>query len=39
MIIETKNLKKTYKRFIKKEGLRGSVQGLFRREYEEKQAL
>lgn len=39
MIIETKNLTKTYKRFIKKEGLRGSVQGLFRREYEEKQAV
>ncbi|MGN0394327.1 MAG: ATP-binding cassette domain-containing protein [Coprococcus sp.] len=39
MIIETKNLTKTYKRFVKKEGLRGSIQGLFKREYEEKQAV
>lgn len=31
MIIETKNLIKTYRRFVKKEGLRGSIQGLFKR--------
>ena len=39
MIIETKNLTKTYKRFVKKEGLKGSIQGLFKREYEEKRAV
>lgn len=39
MIIETKDLTKTYKRFMKKEGLRGSIQGLFKREYEYKQAV
>lgn len=39
MIIETKNLIKTYRRFVKKEGLSGSIQGLFKREYEEKQAV
>lgn len=39
VMIETKNLTKTYKRFVKKEGLRGSIQGLFKREYEEKKAV
>ena len=39
IIIETNKLTKTYKRFVKKEGLRGSVQGLFKREYEEKRAV
>ena len=39
IIIETKNLTKTYKRFVKKEGLKGSIQGLFKREYEEKRAV
>lgn len=39
VIIETKDLTKTYKRFVKKEGLRGSIQGLFKREYEEKKAV
>lgn len=38
-IVETKNLTKTYRRFQKKEGMMGSIQGLFRREYEEKQAV
>lgn len=39
IIIETKNITKTYKRFMKKEGLKGSIQGLFKREYEEKRAV
>ncbi len=38
-IIETKDLTKTYRRFQKKEGLRGSIQGLIKREYEEKTAV
>lgn len=38
-VIETENLIKTYKRYKKKEGIRGSIQGLFHREYEEKNAV
>lgn len=38
-IIETKNLIKTYRRFIKPEGLRGSIKSLWHREYEEKTAV
>ncbi|MBE5961892.1 MAG: ATP-binding cassette domain-containing protein [Lachnospiraceae bacterium] len=38
-VIETKDLTKTYKRFKKKEGLRGSLEGLWKREYEEKTAV
>lgn len=39
VMIETKNLTKTYRRFLKKEGLKGSIQGLFKREYVEKEAV
>ena len=35
-IIETNQLTKAFKRYKKKEGLRGSIQGLWKREYEEK---
>ena len=38
-IIETRQLSKTYRRVVKREGLGGSVRSLFRREYEEKQAV
>lgn len=38
-IIETENLTKTYKRYKKKEGIIGSIQGLWKREYEEKNAV
>lgn len=38
-IIETKNLTKTYRRFIKPEGLRGSIKSLWNREYVEKTAI
>ncbi|HQL04591.1 MAG TPA: ATP-binding cassette domain-containing protein [Treponemataceae bacterium] len=38
-IIETKDLTKTYKRYKKKEGLRGSLTGLFKRDYEVKKAV
>lgn len=38
-IIETQNLCKTYHRFTKPEGIRGSIASLFHREYEEKQAI
>lgn len=38
-IIETQNLTKTYRRFIKPEGLSGSVKSLWKREYEEKSAV
>lgn len=38
-IIDTQNLTKIYRRFQKKEGLRGSLQGLIKREYEEKTAV
>lgn len=39
MVIEARNLTKKYKRYKKKEGLMGSVKGLFHREYEEKCAV
>lgn len=38
-IIETKDLSKKYKRYKKKEGLRGSIASLWKREYEEKAAV
>lgn len=38
-IIETEYLTKKYKRYKKQEGLRGSIKGLFKREYEEKTAV
>lgn len=38
-VIETKHLTKTYRRFIKPEGLRGSIRSLWKREYEEKTAV
>lgn len=38
-IIHTDNLVKTYRRYKKKEGLRGSIASLFRRTYEEKAAV
>lgn len=38
-IIETKNLTKTYRRFIKPEGLKESFLSLWKREYEEKTAV
>ena len=38
-VIQTEGLTKKYKRYKKKEGLKGSVIGLFHREYEEKQAV
>lgn len=38
-IIETQNLRKTYRRYQKQEGLKGSIKGLFKREYEEKDAV
>lgn len=38
-IIKTTELTKTYRRFRKKEGLRGSIASLWRREYEEKAAV
>lgn len=38
-IIYTDNLVKTYRRYKKKEGLRGSIASLFRRTYEEKAAV
>lgn len=38
-IIHTDNLVKTYRRYKKKEGLRGSIESLFRRTYEEKAAV
>lgn len=38
-IIETKGLTKTFKRYKKQEGLRGSIRGLWKREYEEKTAV
>lgn len=39
MIIETKNLTKTYKLFEKEAGLRGSVKSLFKRKFSYKTAL
>ena len=38
-IIETKDLTKIYRRLVKPEGLRGSIRSLWKREYEEKQAV
>lgn len=38
-IIETKNLTKTYRRFQKEAGLRGSIKSLFHREYITKTAV
>lgn len=38
-IIETKNLTKVYKRYVKKEGVGGSIASLFRRKYTEKKAV
>lgn len=38
-VIETRNLSKIYKRVKKKEGMIGSIQNLFIREYEEKKAV
>lgn len=38
-IIEIKNLTKTYQRFTKDPGLKGSVKSLFKREYETKTAV
>ena len=38
-IIEAKNLTKTYRRFLKPEGLRGSIKSLWRREYIQKDAV
>lgn len=39
MIIETKNLTKTYKLFEKEAGLRGSIKSLFKRKFSYKTAL
>jgi len=38
-IIETQNLTKVYRRYVKKEGVRGSIVSLFKREYAEKEAV
>lgn len=38
-IIETERLTKTYRRFLKPEGLSGSIKSLWKREYEEKAAV
>ncbi len=38
-IVETKNLSKTFKRYKKQAGLKGSIVGLWKREYEEKRAV
>jgi ABC-2 type transport system ATP-binding protein len=38
-IIETTNLSKNYKRYKKKAGIKGSITGLWKREYEEKKAV
>lgn len=39
MIIKTENLIKKYRRIRKKEGIRGSIENLWKREYEEKTAV
>lgn len=39
IIIKTDHLTKTYRRYKKKEGIRGSIVSLFKREYEEKTAV
>lgn len=38
-MITVENLTKTYRRYKKKEGLKGSIVSLFKREYEEKRAV
>lgn len=38
-VIEAEDLTKVYRRYIKPEGIKGSLKGLFRREYEEKAAV
>lgn len=38
-IIEVKNLTKQFKRYKKQEGIKGSIKGLFKREYMEKEAV
>ena len=38
-VIETRDLTKIYKRYVKKEGIGGSIASLFRREYVEKEAV
>lgn len=38
-IIQTKDLSKTYKRYKKEAGIKGSIVGLWKREYEEKKAV
>lgn len=38
-VIETRQLTKEYRRYKKREGIRGSIQGLFHREYETKKAV
>lgn len=38
-VIKTNNLEKKYRRYKKQPGLKGSVKGLFKREYEEKSAV
>lgn len=38
-VIEVRNLTKTYRRYRKKEGIGGSIQGLFKREYIQKEAV
>jgi ABC-2 type transport system ATP-binding protein len=37
-IVQAENLTKTYKRYKKEGGIRGSIRGLFHREYEYKTA-
>lgn len=39
IVIKTNNLVKKYRRYKKKEGIRGSIASLWRREYEEKTAV
>lgn len=38
-VIETRNLTKIYRRYVKKEGIGGSISSLFKREYREKEAV
>lgn len=38
-IIETRNLTKVYRRYVKREGIGGSIVSLFKREYTEKEAV
>lgn len=38
-VIETQDLTKIYRRYVKREGIRGSISGLFKREYREKEAV